>query len=75
MPKSVRIVCCSAQLILTSKSDINRPANEETEIYPLLDIKKTMQLSNCDLSCGFDEQVNYFSEAIISTLKLKIKIS
>ena len=33
-------------------------------------------LSDRDLSCGFDEQVNYFSEpVIINTLKFKIKIS
>ena len=45
MPKSaptVRIVRLSAELILTSKSDINRQVNEETEIYPSLDIKKTI---------------------------------
>ena len=38
----VRIVRLSAKLILTSKSDINRWVNEETEIYPSLDIKKTI---------------------------------
>ena len=45
MPKSAqrfRIVHRSAQLILTCKSDINRRVNEETEIYPSLDIKKTI---------------------------------
>ena len=25
--------------------------------------------------CGFDEQVNYFSEPIINTLKFKIKVA
>ena len=38
----VRIVRLSAELILTSKSDINRRVNEETKIYPSLDIKKTI---------------------------------
>ena len=45
MPKSartVRIARLSAELILTSKSDINRRGNEETEIYPSLDIKTTI---------------------------------
>ena len=73
MPKSaptVRIARCSAELILTSKSDINRWVNEETEIYPSLN--KDDHLSNRDLSCGFDEQVNYFSEPIIDTLKSKL---
>ena len=45
---TVRIARRSAELILTSKSDINRRVNEETEIYPSLD------LSNRDLSRGVD---------------------
>ena len=36
---------------------------------------KDNHLSNQDLSCGFDEQVNYFSEPIINTLNFEIKIS
>ena len=44
MPKSFRRLELS-QLILTSKSDINRRVNEETEVYPLLDIKKTIYLT------------------------------
>ena len=78
MPNSaptVRIARRSAELILTSKSDINRRVNEETDIYPSLDIKTTIYLSNRDLSRGFDEQVNYFSEPVINTLKFQIKIS
>ena len=39
---TVGIVRLSAELILTSKSDINRRVNKETEIYPSLDIKKTI---------------------------------
>ena len=45
MPKSastVRIARLSAELILTSKPDINRRVNEEAEIYPSLDIKTTI---------------------------------
>ena len=45
MPKSaptVRIARLSAELMLTSKPDINRRVNEETEIYPSLDIKTTI---------------------------------
>ena len=36
-----------------------------------------MDVSDRDLSCGFDEQINYFSEPVIilNTLKFKIKIS
>ena len=39
---TVRIVRLSAKLILTSKSDINRRVNEETKIYPSLDMKKSI---------------------------------
>ena len=62
---TVRIVHRSAQVILTSKSDINRRVNEETEIYLLVARYKEDHLSNWDLSCGFDEQVNYFSKHFI----------
>ena len=39
---TVRIIPLSAELILTSKSDINRLVNKKAEIYPSLDIKKTI---------------------------------
>ena len=41
----VRIVLHSAQLILTSKSGINRRVNEKTEVYLSLDMKKTIYLT------------------------------
>ena len=44
MPKSFRRLELS-QLILTSKSDINKRVNGETEIYPSLDVKKTIYLT------------------------------
>ena len=39
---TVRIVRRSAKLILTSEWEIIRRVNEETEIYPSLDIKTTI---------------------------------